>query len=261
MMDIIFIIFKALDFENFEAQISLRSQTDRSKYIGSEENWDRAEQAIIEACQEAGLPAHIEYDEAAFYGPKLDFMVKDAIGRKWQLGTIQVDYNLPERFQLEYTGEDGQLHRPVMLHRAPFGSIERFVAVLCENTAGKFPLWLCPDQVAVLPVSEKYLDYAYKVEDELKAKGIRVKVDDRDEKLGKKIRETELMRIPYLLIVGEKEETDGTVSIRKQGEGEQGTEKISTFADAVAQEIYQQTHQWEHTDEAQKAFAHQHDKE
>ena len=261
VMDIIYIVFKTLEFKSFEAQISLRDPNNKEKYIGSDENWEKAENAIIEVCKDRGVKAKVVEGEAAFYGPKLDFMVKDAIGRKWQLGTIQVDYNLPERFQLEYTGEDGQMHRPVMLHRAPFGSIERFVAVLCENTAGKFPLWLCPDQVAVLPVSEKYLDYAYKVEDELKEKGIRVKVDDRDEKLGKKIRETELMRIPYLLIVGEKEEAEGTVSIRKQGEGEQGTEKISTFADAVAQEIYKQTHQWEQTDEAQKAFAHQHDKE
>lgn len=240
VMDIIFIIFRALDFENFEAQISLRSQTDRSKYIGSEENWDRAEQAIIEACQEAGLPAHIEYDEAAFYGPKLDFMVKDALGRRWQLGTIQVDYNLPERFDLEYTGEDNQKHRPVMIHRAPFGSMERFVAVLIEHTAGKFPLWLAPDQVVILPVSERFNDYANEVAAALSEHDISVSVDDRNEKVGRKIRDNELKRIPYMLIVGEQEQADGTVSVRKQGEGDAGTEKISTFAEHILQEIESQ---------------------
>lgn len=237
VMDIIFIIFKALDFQSFEAQISLRSQTDRSKYIGSEENWDRAEQAIIEACQEAGLPAHIEYDEAAFYGPKLDFMVKDALGRRWQLGTIQVDYNLPERFDLEYTGEDNQKHRPVMIHRAPFGSMERFVAVLIEHTAGKFPLWLAPDQVVVLPVSERFNDYAHQVAATLSEHDINVSVDDRNEKVGRKIRDNELKRIPYMLIVGEQEQSDGTVSVRKQGEGDAGTEKICTFVEHILQEI------------------------
>lgn len=240
VMDIIFIIFRALDFENFEAQISLRSQTDRSKYIGSEENWDRAEQAIIEACQEAGLPAHIEYDEAAFYGPKLDFMVKDALGRRWQLGTIQVDYNLPERFDLEYTGEDNQKHRPVMIHRAPFGSMERFVAVLIEHTAGKFPLWLAPDQVVILPVSERFNDYANEVAAALSEHDISVSVDNRNEKVGRKIRDNELKRIPYMLIVGEQEQADGTVSVRKQGEGDAGTEKISTFAERILQEIESQ---------------------
>ena len=240
VMDIIFIIFRALDFENFEAQISLRSQTDRSKYIGSEENWDRAEQAIIEACQEAGLPAHVEYDEAAFYGPKLDFMVKDALGRRWQLGTIQVDYNLPERFDLEYTGEDNQKHRPVMIHRAPFGSMERFVAVLIEHTAGKFPLWLAPDQVVILPVSERFNDYANEVAAALSEHDISVSVDDRNEKVGRKIRDNELKRIPYMLIVGEQEQADGTVSVRKQGEGDAGTEKISTFAERILQEIESQ---------------------
>ena len=240
VMDIIFIIFRALDFENFEAQISLRSQTDRSKYIGSEENWDRAEQAIIEACQEAGLPAHIEYDEAAFYGPKLDFMVKDALGRRWQLGTIQVDYNLPERFDLEYTGEDNQKHRPVMIHRAPFGSMERFVAVLIEHTAGKFPLWLAPDQVVILPVSERFNDYANEVAAALSEHDISVSVDDRNEKVGRKIRDNELKRIPYMLIVGEQEQADGTVSVRKQGEGDAGTEKISTFAERIFREIESQ---------------------
>lgn len=240
VMDIIFIIFRALDFENFQAQISLRSQTDRSKYIGSEENWDRAEQAIIEACQEAGLPAHIEYDEAAFYGPKLDFMVKDALGRRWQLGTIQVDYNLPERFDLEYTGEDNQKHRPVMIHRAPFGSMERFVAVLIEHTAGKFPLWLAPDQVVILPVSERFNDYANEVAAALSEHDISVSVDDRNEKVGRKIRDNELKRIPYMLIVGEQEQADGTVSVRKQGEGDAGTEKISTFAERILQEVESQ---------------------
>ncbi len=240
VMDIIFIIFRALDFENFEAQISLRSQTDRSKYIGSEENWDRAEQAIIEACQEAGLPAHIEYDEAAFYGPKLDFMVKDALGRRWQLGTIQVDYNLPERFDLEYTGEDNQKHRPVMIHRAPFGSMERFVAVLIEHTAGKFPLWLAPDQVVILPVSERFNDYANEVAAALSEHDISVSVDDRNEKVGRKIRDNELKRIPYMLIVGEQEQADGTVSVRKQGKGDAGTEKISTFAERILREIESQ---------------------
>ena len=240
VMEIIFIIFRALDFENFEAQISLRSQTDRSKYIGSEENWDRAEQAIIEACQEAGLPAHVEYDEAAFYGPKLDFMVKDALGRRWQLGTIQVDYNLPERFELEYTGEDNQKHRPVMIHRAPFGSMERFVAVLIEHTAGKFPLWLAPDQVVILPVSERFNEYAYEVAATLGEHDINVSVDDRNEKVGRKIRDNELKRIPYMLIVGEQEQADGTVSVRKQGEGDAGTEKISTFAERILQEIESQ---------------------
>ena len=218
VMDIIFIIFKALDFENFEAQISLRDKVNRDKYIGSEENWEKAESAIIEACQEKGLKAKIEYGEAAFYGPKLDFMVKDAIGRRWQLGTIQVDYNLPERFELEYTGEDNKKHRPVMIHRAPFGSMERFVAVLIEHTGGKFPLWLTPDQVAILPISEKFNDYAYEVKRQLEAEDLSVLVDDRNEKIGRKIRDNELKRIPYMLIVGEKEAENNEVSVRKQGE-------------------------------------------
>ena len=230
VMDIIFIIFRALNFENFEAQISLRDKVNREKYIGSEENWERAEQAIIEACQEKGLPAKIEYGEAAFYGPKLDFMVKDAIGRRWQLGTIQVDYNLPERFQLEYMGSDNQKHRPVMIHRAPFGSMERFVAVLIEHTGGKFPLWLTPDQVVVLPISEKFNDYANEVKAYLDSQDIRAIVDDRNEKIGRKIRDNEMKRIPYLLIVGEKEAANGEVSVRKQGEGDQGSKKIEEFA-------------------------------
>lgn len=244
VMDIIFIIFNALDFTQFEAQISLRNKNNRAKYIGSDENWEKAETAIIEACREKGLEAHVEYGEAAFYGPKLDFMVKDAIGRKWQLGTIQVDYNLPERFQLEYTGEDNQKHRPVMIHRAPFGSMERFVAVLIEHTAGKFPLWLAPDQAVILPVSERFNDYAYKVRDELRESEIDVFVDDRNEKVGRKIRDNELMRIPYLLIVGEDEANSGTVSVRKQGEGDQGKEKIATFAELVRNQVDEEMNAW-----------------
>ena len=237
VMDIIFYIFKALKFDNFEAQISLRDPNNKEKYIGSDENWRLAEQAIIEACEEKGLKARKELGEAAFYGPKLDFMVKDAIGRRWQLGTIQVDYNLPERFQLEYTGADNQKHRPVMIHRAPFGSMERFVAVLLEHTAGKFPLWLAPDQAVVLPISEKFNDYAYKVAKELNALDVRAIVYDRNEKIGKKIRDNELKRIPYLLIVGEKEAENGEVSVRKQGEGDQGSVKIRTFAENLNSEV------------------------
>ncbi len=237
VMDIIFYIFKALKFENFEAQISLRDPNNKEKYIGSDENWHLAENAIIEACAEKGLKARKELGEAAFYGPKLDFMVKDAIGRRWQLGTIQVDYNLPERFELEYTGADNQKHRPVMIHRAPFGSLERFVAVLLEHTAGKFPLWLAPDQAVILPISEKYNDYAYKVAKELAAADVRAIVDDRNEKIGKKIRDNELKRIPYLLIVGEKEAEKGEVSVRKQGEGDQGSIKIATFAENLTREV------------------------
>ena len=220
VMDIIFYIFKALNFDNYEAQISLRDPKNKQKYIGSDENWHLAETAIIEACEEKGLKARKELGEAAFYGPKLDFMVKDAIGRRWQLGTIQVDYNLPERFQLEYTGADNQKHRPVMIHRAPFGSLERFVAVLLEHTAGKFPLWLAPDQAIVLPISEKFNDYAYEVARQLGEADVRVTVDDRNEKIGRKIRDNELKRIPYMLIVGEKEAENGEVSVRKQGEGD-----------------------------------------
>ena len=244
VMDIIFIIFKALDFENFEAQISLRDKVNRDKYIGSEENWEKAESAIIEACQEKGLKAKIEYGEAAFYGPKLDFMVKDAIGRRWQLGTIQVDYNLPERFGLEYTGEDNKKHRPVMIHRAPFGSMERFVAVLIEHTGGKFPLWLTPDQVSILPISEKFNDYAYEVKRQLEAEDLSVLVDDRNEKIGRKIRDTELKRIPYMLIVGEKEAENNEVSVRKQGEGDKGSMKIATFAALLKGEIEEQMNHW-----------------
>lgn len=241
VMDIIFYIFKALDFKNFEAQISLRDPNNKEKYVGSDENWAKAEQAIIEACAEKGLNARTELGEAAFYGPKLDFMVKDAIGRRWQLGTIQVDYNLPERFGLEYTGADNQKHRPIMIHRAPFGSMERFVAVLLEHTAGKLPLWLAPDQVVVLPISEKYNDYARSVVAKLAEKDIRAFVDDRNEKIGKKIRDNELKRIPYLLVVGEKEAQNEEVSVRKQGEGDKGSQKITTFADDFAREIENMT--------------------
>lgn len=237
VMDIIFYIFKALNFENYEAQISLRDPKNKQKYIGSDENWHLAETAIIEACEEKGLKARKELGEAAFYGPKLDFMVKDALGRRWQLGTIQVDYNLPERFQLEYNGADNQKHRPVMIHRAPFGSLERFVAVLLEHTAGKFPLWLAPDQAIILPISEKFNDYAYEVARQLTNADVRVTVDDRNEKIGRKIRDNEMRRIPYMLIVGEKEAENGEVSVRKQGEGDKGTMKITTFAEEIAQQV------------------------
>ncbi len=237
VMDIIFYIFKALKFENFEAQISLRDPAHKEKYIGTDENWHLAENAIIEACREKGLNARTELGEAAFYGPKLDFMVKDALGRRWQLGTIQVDYNLPERFKLEYTGSDNQKHRPVMIHRAPFGSMERFVAVLLEHTAGRFPLWLAPEQAVVLPISEKFNDYAAKVAEELNAADIRTIVDDRNEKIGKKIRDNELRRIPYMLIVGEKEAENGEISVRKQGEGDKGSMKIATFAADLTEEV------------------------
>lgn len=233
VMDIILIIFKALNFQNYEAQISLRDQVNRDKYIGSDENWERAEQSIIEACQEKGLPARIEYGEAAFYGPKLDFMVKDALGRRWQLGTIQVDYNLPERFGLEYTGADNLKHRPVMIHRAPFGSMERFVAVLIEHTAGRFPLWLMPDQAVVMPISDKFNDYGHEVARQLEMLGVRTTIDDRSEKIGRKIRDNELKHIPYLVIVGEKETAEQTISVRKQGEGEMGSMKVEAFAKIV----------------------------
>ena len=237
VMDIIFYIFKALKFDNFEAQISLRDPNNKEKYIGSDENWHLAENAIIEACAEKGLNARTELGEAAFYGPKLDFMVKDAIGRRWQLGTIQVDYNLPERFQLEFTGADNQKHRPVMIHRAPFGSLERFVAVLLEHTAGKLPLWLVPDQCVVLPISEKFNDYARRVAAELNEADVRAIVDDRNEKIGKKIRDNELKHIPYMLVVGEKEAQNDEVSVRKQGEGDKGTMKITTFAKYLTDEV------------------------
>lgn len=245
VMDIIFIIFKALDFENFEAQISLRDPNDKNKYIGSDDNWEKSERAIVEACAEKGLKATVELGEAAFYGPKLDFMVRDAIGRKWQLGTIQVDYNLPERFELEYTGADNQKHRPVMIHRAPFGSMERFVAVLIEHTGGKFPLWLTPDQAVILPISEKFNDYAESVAKFLNRKNIRTIVDDRNEKIGRKIRDNELKRIPYLLVVGEKEAQNDEVSVRKQGEGDQGSMKIANFAALLNDEIEKMVNQFD----------------
>ncbi len=241
VMDIISIIFNALDFKNFEAQISLRDPNNKSKYIGSDDVWEKAESAIVEACKLRGLPARVETGEAAFYGPKLDFMVKDAIGRRWQLGTIQVDYNLPERFGLEYVGEDNQKHRPVMIHRAPFGSMERFVAVLIEHTGGKFPLWLTPDQVAILPISERFNDYARKVAEQLEMEDVRVIVDDRNEKIGRKIRDNELKRIPYMVIVGEKEEQEGAVSVRRQGEGDKGTMSVSDFAKMINTEVDQMT--------------------
>lgn len=240
VIDIIFIIFKALSFENYSAQISLRDPNKPEKYIGSVENWDKAEQAIIEAAAEKGLKTVTELGEAAFYGPKLDFMVKDALGRSWQLGTIQVDYNLPERFELEYIGADDKRHRPVMIHRAPFGSMERFVAVLIEHTAGKFPLWLTPEQVVVLPISEKYNEYAKRVSEYLNYSDIRTIIDDRNEKIGRKIRDNEMKRIPYLLIVGEQEAENERVSVRKQGEGDKGVLQIQEFADFIKAEVKEQ---------------------
>ncbi len=240
VIDIIFTIFKALDFENFTAQVSLRDPNNKEKYIGSDENWEKAETAIIEAAAEKGLTTTVELGEAAFYGPKLDFMVKDAIGRKWQLGTIQVDYNLPERFDLEYTGADNQKHRPVMIHRAPFGSMERFVAVLIEHTGGKFPLWLTPDQVVVLPISEKYNDYAEKVVNFLNNSDIRTVLDDRNEKIGRKIRDNELKKIPYMLIVGEQEMNENKVSVRRQGEGDKGSMSTEEFAEMIDKEVEMQ---------------------
>ncbi|NLI24996.1 MAG: threonine--tRNA ligase [Bacteroidales bacterium] len=237
VIDIIFIIFRALDFQDYTAQISLRDPNNKEKYIGSDENWEKAERAIIEAAEEKGLKTVVVPGEAAFYGPKLDFMVRDAIGRKWQLGTIQVDYNLPERFELEYIGADDQRHRPVMIHRAPFGSMERFVALLIEHTAGKFPLWLAPDQAVVLPISEKFEDYAQSVLKFLNNSDIRTLIDNRNEKIGRKIRDNELKRIPYLLIVGEKEQSSGTVSVRKQGQGDMGSMTPGAFAAMVKDEI------------------------
>lgn len=239
VIDIIQTVFSTFNFteENVEAQISLRDPNDHEKYIGSDEVWATAEQAIIEACKERGLKTKVEYGEAAFYGPKLDFMVKDAIGRRWQLGTIQVDYNLPERFKLEYTDEDNTKKTPVMIHRAPFGSLERFCAVLIEHTAGHFPLWLTPDQVAILPISEKYNDYAKKVYRYLDNNGVRATVDSRNEKIGRKIRDNEMKRIPYMLVVGEKEQADGTVAVRKQGGGEQSVMSMEDFAAKINAEV------------------------
>jgi threonyl-tRNA synthetase len=237
VMDIVMLIFKALNFKDFIVQISLRDPENKEKYIGSDENWEKAERAIMEVAEERGLTTVIELGEAAFYGPKMDFMVKDALGRKWQLGTIQVDYNLPERFELEYIGADNQKHRPVMIHRAPFGSMERFVAVLLEHTAGNFPLWLTPDQAIVLPISEKYQEYAKKVFNLLNNSEIRTLIDDRNEKAGKKIRDAELMKIPFMLVVGEREESEGTVSVRKHGQGDLGPQKIEDFVKLVQEDI------------------------
>ena len=233
VIDIVLYIFKTLKFDNYTAQISLRDPNNKEKYIGSDENWEKAESAIMQAAREKGLTTVVELGEAAFYGPKLDFMVKDAIGRKWQLGTIQVDYNLPERFDLTYKGADDKLHRPIMIHRAPFGSMERFVAVLLEHTGGKFPLWLSPQQVVVLPISEKFNDYAQKVAEYLNRNDVRTEVDDRNEKIGRKIRDNELKRVPYLLIVGEKEEAEGLVSVRAQGEGDKGQMTMEAFRDLI----------------------------
>ena len=240
VIDVILKVFKIFGFENYEAQISLRDPKDTEKYIGSDEIWEESENAIREACKEKGLETREEIGEAAFYGPKLDFMVKDAIGRRWQLGTIQVDYNLPERFKLEYTAEDNSKKTPVMIHRAPFGSLERFTAVLIEHTAGHFPLWLTPDQVAILPISEKFNEYAQQVRQYLDKQGVRALVDDRNEKIGRKIRDNELKRVPYMVIVGEKESAEGLVSMRKQGGGEQATMKMEEFAQRIQAEVADQ---------------------
>jgi threonyl-tRNA synthetase len=237
IIDLILYIFKILNFNDFSAQVSLRDPLNKQKYIGSDENWERAERDIIEAAAEKNLVTTVVTGEAAFYGPKLDFMVKDAIGRKWQLGTIQVDYNLPERFDLTYNGSDNQKHRPVMIHRTIFGSLERFVAVLIENTAGKFPLWLAPDKAVILPISEKFNDYAGKVLEILNNSDICTLIDDRSEKIGKKIRDNELKRIPYLLIIGEKEVENKTIAVRKQGEGDKGSMKIDDFVSFINTEI------------------------
>ena len=237
VMEIIEIIFKALKFENFEAQISLRDPNNTEKYVGTDENWERAESAIVEACKEKGLQAVVEYGEAAFYGPKLDFMVKDALGRRWQLGTIQVDYNLPERFDLSYIGSDNEKHRPVMVHRAPFGSMERFVAVLLEHCAGDFPLWLTPDQVMILPVSEKYHEYAEKLNEMLKRNEIRTLIDMRSEKIGRKIRDAEMKKVPYMLIVGEKEMNETAVSVRKHGQGDLGSMSVDEFIAMIEKQV------------------------
>lgn len=237
VIDLVLYIFKTLDFENFTAQVSLRDPENKEKYIGSDENWDKSERAIIEAAEEKNLNTVVEYGEAAFYGPKLDFMVKDALGRSWQLGTIQVDYNLPERFELEYKGSDNEMHRPVMIHRAPFGSMERFVAVLLEHCGGNFPLWLMPEQVAILPISDKYQDYSVKVSKLLENYDIRALIDDRSEKIGRKIRDAEVKKIPYMLIVGEKEMESETLSVRRHGEGDIGTMTVAEFAELVSKEV------------------------
>jgi threonyl-tRNA synthetase len=241
IIDLVQYIFRVVNFNDFTAQISLRDPENKEKYIGSDENWEKAENAIIEAAREKELETTVVLGEAAFYGPKLDFMVKDAIGRKWQLGTIQVDYNLPERFDLTYNGSDNQKHRPVMIHRAIFGSMERFIAVLIENTAGKFPLWLAPEKAIVLPISEKFNDYAKKVLDYLNNSDICTLIDERSEKVGKKIRDSELKRVPYLLIIGEKEVENGTIAVRKQGVGDKGSMKLEEFAGFIRQEITRET--------------------
>jgi len=240
VIDLVLYVFESLGFTEYTAQVSLRDQEDRSKYIGSEENWAIAEQAIIDAANDKGLKTVIEYGEAAFYGPKLDFMVRDALGRKWQLGTIQVDYNLPERFELEYVDVDNTRKRPVMIHRAPFGSMERFIAVLLEHCGGNLPLWLAPLQVMILPISDKYSEYAHKVAAELKAADIRAELDERSEKIGRKIRDTELMKTPYMLIVGEKEAADGTVSVRKHGEGDKGSVPVADFCNDIRSIVTEQ---------------------
>ena len=237
VIDLVLYIFKTLDFQDFTAQVSLRDKEDKEKYIGSDENWEKAESAIIQAADEKGLKTVVEYGEAAFYGPKLDFMVKDALGRSWQLGTIQVDYNLPERFELEYKGSDNQMHRPVMIHRAPFGSMERFIAVLLEHSGGNFPLWLTPDQVIILPISEKHLEYAEEVSQLLENYDIRALVDGRNEKAGRKIRDAEMSKIPFMLIVGEQEVENKTVSVRKHGDGDKGVLSIEDFAQLVNREV------------------------
>jgi threonyl-tRNA synthetase len=237
VIDLVLYIFKTLDFKDYKAQVSLRHQTDRSKYIGSEENWEKAERAILQAAEEKGLPFVVEYGEAAFYGPKLDFMVNDALGRQWQLGTIQVDYNLPERFELEYKGSDNEMHRPVMIHRAPFGSMERFVAVLLEHCGGNFPLWLTPEQVVVLPVSEKYEAYAQQVAQELENADIRALVDDRNEKVGRKIRDAEVRKIPFMVVVGETEQEAGSLAVRRHGQGDLGTMSVLDFSNLIKSEV------------------------
>ncbi len=237
VIDLVMYVFKALDFRDFTAQVSLRSQEDRSKYIGSEENWEIAEQSIIKAATDKGLKTVIEYGEAAFYGPKLDFMVRDALGRSWQLGTIQVDYNLPERFELEYIDSDNQRKRPVMIHRAPFGSMERFIALLLEHCGGNFPLWLAPTQIKVLPISDKFSDYAGQITSQLKNAGIRAEMDERQEKIGRKIRDTELMKIPYMLVIGEREMNEAQVAVRKHGAGDQGTLPVTDFVKKIQEEI------------------------
>ena len=243
VIDLVLYVFKALGFDQYSAQISLRDKVDREKYIGNDDDWNRAEESIIKSAKEKGLPTTIEYGEAAFYGPKLDFMVKDALGRKWQLGTIQVDYQLPQRFELEYTGSDNQKHRPVMIHRAPFGSLERFVAILIENTAGNFPLWLSPDQLAVLPISEKYEDYANEIYLRLQEKDLRGYVDHRDEKIGRKIRDAEVSKVPFMIVVGEKEQAEGMISVRKKNQGDLGSMTIEAFMNLAQEEMSQLTYE------------------